>query len=131
MIIVRADLVVVGTGAAPDVRLAAEAGLKVDNGIIVDARCTTSDPHIFAAGDVVRFPGAHGLVRREDWRHAQDQGSVAGRNAAGAAETYRTTPSFWSEQFGLYIQGAGWPSPNPDRRGAATQANGVPASPSR
>jgi NADPH-dependent 2,4-dienoyl-CoA reductase/sulfur reductase-like enzyme len=122
-----ADLVVVGTGAAPDVRLAAEAGLKVDNGIIVDARCTTSDPHIFAAGDVVRFPGAHGLVRREDWRHAQDQGAVAGRNAAGAPEEYRSVPTFWSEQFDLYIQGAGTPPATPEREvQRAAAGTGVP-----
>ena len=80
--IIRADLVVVGAGAAPDDRLAAEAGLATDNGIVVDEQCRSSDPAIFAAGDVVRFPGPHGLVRQEDWRHAQDQGSVAGRNAA-------------------------------------------------
>ena len=113
---VCADLVVVGAGAAPDDRLAAEAGLATDNGIVVDEQCRSSDPAIFAAGDVVRFPGPHGLVRQEDWRHAQDQGSVAGRNAAGASDAYRSTPSFWSEQFGLYIQGVGWPQPEPERR---------------
>jgi 3-phenylpropionate/trans-cinnamate dioxygenase ferredoxin reductase subunit len=111
-----ADLVVVGAGALPDDRLAAAAGLKTDQGIVVDAHCATSDPKIFAAGDVVRFPAPHGLVRREDWRHAQDQGAVAGRNVAGAAEEYRPVPSFWSEQFDLYVQGVGWPPPQPDRR---------------
>jgi len=120
---IRADLVVVGAGAAPDDRLAAEAGLATDNGIIVDAQCRSSDPTIFAAGDVVRFPGPHGLVRQEDWRHAQDQGSVAGRNAAGASDTYRSTPSLWSEQFGLYIQGVGWPRPEPERRVRRRGAN--------
>ncbi len=120
---VRADLVVVGAGAAPDDRLAAEAGLATDNGIVVDEQCRSSDPAIFAAGDVVRFPGPHGLVRQEDWRHAQDQGSVAGRNAAGASDAYRSTPSFWSEQFGLYIQGVGWPQPHPERRVRRLGAN--------
>lgn len=123
--IVRADVVVVGAGAVPDDRLAAQAGLRTDNGIVIDEECRSSDPAIFAAGDVVRFPGPHGLMRQEDWRHAQDQGSVAGRNAAGAAETYRTTPSFWSEQFGLYIQGAGWPSPEPDQRVRRHGANHI------
>jgi NADPH-dependent 2,4-dienoyl-CoA reductase/sulfur reductase-like enzyme len=113
---IRADVVVVGAGAVPDDRLATAAGLVTDNGIVVDEQCRSSDPAIFAAGDVVRFPGPHGLVRQEDWRHAQDQGSVAGRNAAGASEAYRSTPSFWSEQFGLYIQGVGWPSTRPDQR---------------
>jgi NADPH-dependent 2,4-dienoyl-CoA reductase/sulfur reductase-like enzyme len=111
-----ADLVVVGAGAVPDDRLATAAGLRTDNGIVVDAQCRTSDPKIFAAGDVVRFPGPHGLVRREDWRHAQDQGAVAGRNAAGASEEYRSIPSFWSEQFDLYIQGVGSPVAKADRR---------------
>jgi NADPH-dependent 2,4-dienoyl-CoA reductase/sulfur reductase-like enzyme len=55
-------------------------------------------------------PGPHGLIRLEDWRHAQDQGAIAGRNAAGANEIYRNVPSFWSEQYDLYIQGVGWPS---------------------
>jgi 3-phenylpropionate/trans-cinnamate dioxygenase ferredoxin reductase component len=106
---VVSDLVVVGTGAKPNDALAAAAGLAVDDGIVVDEYCRTSDPAIFAAGDVVRFPGPHGPVRLENWRHAQDQGTVAGRNAAGASEAYRTVPSFWSEQYDLYIQGVGWP----------------------
>lgn len=113
---VMADLVVVGAGAVPDDSLAAAAGLRTDNGIVVDAQGRTSDAKIFAAGDVVRFPGPHGLVRREDWRHAQDQGAVAGRNAAGASDEYRSVPSFWSEQFDLYIQGVGSPSVKPDLR---------------
>lgn len=104
-----ADLVVVGTGAKPDDRLAAAAGLPIDDGIVVDAQCRTSDPAIFAAGDVVRFPGPHGPARLENWRHAQDHGTVAGRNAAGGAEAYVAVPSFWSEQYDLYIQGVGWP----------------------
>ncbi len=112
---IPADIVVVGTGAKPDDRLAAAAGIKCDNGIVVDEFCRTSDPAIFAAGDVVRFPGPHGLVRLEDWRHAQDQGAVAGRNAAGASDAYRSVPSYWSEQYDLYIQGAGWPSPTAPR----------------
>ena len=112
---VVADLVVVGTGAKPDDRLAASAGLTTDDGIVVDEHCRTSDPAIYAAGDVVRFPGPHGPVRLENWRHAQDQGTVAGRNAAGARDAYVTVPSFWSEQYDLYIQGVGWPVPGAQR----------------
>ena len=85
------------------------AGLEVRDGIVVDEYCRTSDPDIFAAGDVVRFPGPHGPVRLENWKHAQDQGLVAGRNAAGASVLYKTIPSFWSEQYDLYVQGVGWP----------------------
>jgi 3-phenylpropionate/trans-cinnamate dioxygenase ferredoxin reductase subunit len=103
-----ADLIVVGVGSRPNDRLAAAAGLEVSDGVVVDEHCRTSDPSIFAAGDVVRFPGPHGLVRLENWRHALDQGAVAGRNAAGASEVYGAIPSFWSEQYDLYIQGVGW-----------------------
>ena len=105
-----ADLVVIGTGSKPDTSLAAAAGLSIDDGIVVDAQCRTSDPAIFGAGDCVRFPGPHGLIRLENWIHAQDQGVVAGKNAAGGSDTYAPIPSFWSEQYDLYIQGVGWPA---------------------
>jgi NADPH-dependent 2,4-dienoyl-CoA reductase/sulfur reductase-like enzyme len=104
-----ADTVVVGTGARPDDALAAAAGLETQDGIVVDEYCRTSDPAIFAAGDATRFPGPAGAVRLENWRHALDHGTVAGRNAAGADDAYRAVPSFWSEQYDLYIQGIGWP----------------------
>ena len=106
-----ADVVVVGTGVKPDDALAAAAGLDVEDGIVVDAQCRTSDQDIFAAGDCTRFPGPEGLVRLENWRHAQDHGAVAGRNAAGASDSYNTAPSYWSEQYDLYIQGVGWLDP--------------------
>jgi NADPH-dependent 2,4-dienoyl-CoA reductase/sulfur reductase-like enzyme len=106
--ILEADLVVVGTGAQPSDRLAAAAGLETNDGLIIDEYCRTSDPSIYAAGDVTRFPGPDGLVRLENWRHAQDQGAIAGRNAAGANERYTAVPSFWSEQYDLYVQGVGW-----------------------
>jgi 3-phenylpropionate/trans-cinnamate dioxygenase ferredoxin reductase subunit len=109
------DVVVVGTGSIPNDALAIMAGLAVDNGIVVDGECRTSDPHILAAGDVARFAGPHGPVRLENWRHAQEQGSVAGRNAAGAHDIYQTVPSFWSEQYDLYIQGVGWGAPDATR----------------
>jgi NADPH-dependent 2,4-dienoyl-CoA reductase/sulfur reductase-like enzyme len=104
-----ADVVLVGTGVKPDDALAAAAGLTVQDGIVVDAQCRTSDPNIFAAGDATRFPGPAGMVRLENWKHAQDHGAVAGRNAAGASDTYNAVPSYWSEQYDLYIQGVGWP----------------------
>jgi NADPH-dependent 2,4-dienoyl-CoA reductase/sulfur reductase-like enzyme len=109
-----ADLVVVGIGVAPDTRLARAAGLDLQDGIVVDAQGRTSDPHIFAAGDCTQFPGPGGLVRLENWRHAQDHGAIAGRNAAGGSDEYRAVPSYWSEQYDLYVQGIGWPQPQPD-----------------
>jgi 3-phenylpropionate/trans-cinnamate dioxygenase ferredoxin reductase subunit len=107
-----ADLVLVGTGVKPDDTLAATAGLEVQDGIVVDAQCRTSDPNIFAAGDATRFAMPQGAVRLENWRHAQDHGAVAGRNAAGGSDSYNTVPSYWSEQYDLYIQSIGWPDPS-------------------
>jgi len=106
-----ADLVLVGTGVKPDDALAKAAGLDVQDGIVVDAQCRTSDPNIFAAGDATRFATPQGAVRLENWRHAQDHGAIAGRNAAGGSDSYNTVPSYWSEQYDLYIQGVGWPDP--------------------
>lgn len=113
---IAGDLIVVGAGAVPDDRLAKAAGLEVQDGIIVDDHCRTSDPAIFAAGDCTRFPGPHGPVRMENWRHAQEHGAVAGRNAAGGDVAYNPAPSFWSEQYDMYIQGVGWPVPQPSAR---------------
>ena len=106
-----ADFVLVGVGVKPDDELALTAGLNVQDGIVVDAQCRTSDSNIFAAGDVTRFATSRGMVRLENWRHAQDHGVIAGQNAAGASESYHTVPSYWSEQYGRYIQGIGWPDP--------------------
>jgi 3-phenylpropionate/trans-cinnamate dioxygenase ferredoxin reductase component len=108
----EADLVVAGIGVRPDDQLAVTAGLQVQDGILVDAQCRTSDPNIFAAGDVARFAASTGPVRLENWRHAQEHGAVAGSNAAGASNTYNPVPSFWSEQYALFIQGVGWPDPS-------------------
>jgi NADPH-dependent 2,4-dienoyl-CoA reductase/sulfur reductase-like enzyme len=104
-----ADLVLVGAGVRPDDTIAAASGLAVQDGIVADAQCRTSDPAIFAAGDCTRFPGPHGPVRLENWRHAQDHGALAGRNAAGASDAYSPVPSYWTEQYDLYVQGIGWP----------------------
>jgi NADPH-dependent 2,4-dienoyl-CoA reductase/sulfur reductase-like enzyme len=113
---ITADLIVVGAGAMPDEALANAAGLAVQDGILVDDRGRTSDPAIFAAGDCTRFAGPHGPVRLENWRHAQEHGAAVGRNAAGGDATYNVAPSFWSEQYDLYIQGVGWPVANPTAR---------------
>jgi 3-phenylpropionate/trans-cinnamate dioxygenase ferredoxin reductase component len=111
-----ADLIVVGAGAVPVDSLAKAAGLAAQDGIVVDDHCRTSDPAIFAAGDCTRFPGPAGHARLENWRHAQEHGAVAGRNAAGGDAAYNVAPSFWSEQHDMYIQGMGWPVANPSAR---------------
>jgi 3-phenylpropionate/trans-cinnamate dioxygenase ferredoxin reductase component len=112
----EADLIAVGTGAAPDDALAKAAGLVTQDGIMVDDHGRTNDPVIFAAGDCTRFPGPHGPVRLENWRHAQEHGAIAGRNAAGGDVAYNVAPSFWSEQFDMYIQGVGWQVAAPSAR---------------
>jgi NADPH-dependent 2,4-dienoyl-CoA reductase/sulfur reductase-like enzyme len=113
---IAADLIVVGTGAAPDDALAKTAGLATQDGIMVDDHGRTSDPAIFAAGDCTRFPGPRGPVRLENWRHALEHGAIAGRNAAGGDVAYNVAPSFWSEQYDMYIQGVGWQVMQPSSR---------------
>jgi NADPH-dependent 2,4-dienoyl-CoA reductase/sulfur reductase-like enzyme len=113
---IAADLIVVGAGALPEDRLAKAAGLEVNDGIIVDDHGRTSDPAVFAAGDCTRFPGPHGPVRLENWRHAQEHGAAVGRNAASGNVAYNAAPSFWSEQYDLYLQGVGWPVAQPTQR---------------
>ena len=122
---VETDLIVVGTGAVPDDALARAAGLDCAEGIVVDDHCLTSDPAIFAAGDCTRFPGRHGPVRLENWRHALEHGAIAGRNAAGGDVAYNVAPSFWSEQYDMYIQGVGWQVPQPATRVRRTIGSGA------
>ncbi len=107
---IPADLVLIGIGAVPEIGLAAEAGLKCDNGIAVNDRLQTSDPAIFAAGDCCSFPlGIYGgrRVRLESWRNAQDQGTLAARNMLGQDERLTAVPWFWSDQYDLTLQIAG------------------------
>src|SRR5260370_19246278 len=105
-----------GAGVGPDGGLAGGGALAVSEGILVDRHGRTSDPAIFAAGDCARFPGPRGAVRLENWRHAQEHGAIAGRNAAGGDVAYDVVPSFWSEQHDMYIQGLGWPVAQPSPR---------------
>lgn len=110
--IIDADLAVIGIGAVPVTALAETAGLALNNGISVDARLRTSDPHVFAAGDCCSFPLAvYGdrRVRLEAWRSAQEHGALAARNMLGADEAHATVPWFWSDQYGLTLQIAGLP----------------------
>ncbi|MCX2684705.1 FAD-dependent oxidoreductase [Pseudomonas sp. DCB_AW] len=102
-----ADIVVVGIGVLPNVELAASSALCVDDGIVVDETCVTSDPQIFAAGEVSRYPIAHlgESARTESWAAASDQGSIAGQAAAGDAfATYSEIPWLWSDQYTSGLQ---------------------------
>lgn len=104
------DVVVVGIGAVPNVELAEQAGLALDNGIAVDSRLATSDPDIFAAGDCCSFPAAlygNARLRLESWRCAQDQGVLAAGNLLGEGRAFTDAPWFWSDQYDLTLQIAG------------------------
>jgi 3-phenylpropionate/trans-cinnamate dioxygenase ferredoxin reductase component len=107
--VILADTIVAGIGAAPEVRIASDAGLTIDNGIAVSDTLQTSDPDIYAAGDCCSFIHPHYMkrIRLEAWRNAQDQGNVAAENMAGGNKTYAAIPWFWSDQFDLSLQIAG------------------------
>ncbi|MFT4437745.1 NAD(P)/FAD-dependent oxidoreductase [Caballeronia sp. 15715] len=110
--LVVADVVVIGIGVLPNDELARDCGLRVDNGIVVDSRCATLDPNVFAAGEVTNYPITHlgTRVRSESWMAASDQGGVAGRAAAGdTAAEYGEMPWLWSDQFNSNIQCLGVP----------------------
>ena len=104
-----ADRVVAGIGIEPDVTLARAAGLGVDNGILVDERLQTTQPGIYAAGDVANYPDAVlGMRRRvEHADAARAMGRAAGRNMAGAGEAYRYLPMFYSDLFELGYEAVG------------------------
>lgn len=106
-----AAVLVVAVGMEPNTALAEAAGLAVADGILVDERCATSEPGIFAAGDVARLPNPvlGGTHRVEHWSHAQAHGEAAARAMLGGAEPYRDVPWCWSNQYGENLQIAGWP----------------------
>jgi 3-phenylpropionate/trans-cinnamate dioxygenase ferredoxin reductase subunit len=104
-------LAIIGIGVLPNSELAAEAGLKVENGIVVDELCHTSDPDIFAAGDVTNHPNAllGRRIRLESWENAQNQGIAAGKSMLDRGEPYAEIPWFWSDQHDANIQMMGLP----------------------
>lgn len=96
-----AGLVVVGVGVTPRTGLAEAAGLRVENGIVVDAQLRTSAPDVYAAGDVARFPDPRSgaLVRIEHFVVAERQGQAAARSILGLGAPYRDVPFFWSQHY--------------------------------
>ncbi|MBS0555886.1 MAG: FAD-dependent oxidoreductase [Proteobacteria bacterium] len=105
----RVDAVVAGLGVTPNTELAQLSGLKIDNGIVVDDRLRTSDPDIFAAGDVANFHNAalDTRLRVEHENAAISMGHHAGRVMAGADEAYTTLPFFYSDLFDLGYEAVG------------------------
>jgi 3-phenylpropionate/trans-cinnamate dioxygenase ferredoxin reductase subunit len=104
------DLVLVGVGITPNVSLAAEAGLDVDNGIVVDEHLRTSDPLIYAAGDVAnaRHPVLGRQLRVEHWANARRQGKVAAQSMLGQDVVYDRQPYFFSDQYDLGMEYTGY-----------------------
>ncbi len=104
-----ADLVVIGVGALPNTELAEKAGLKVDNGVVVDERLIAV-PGVLATGDVASayHPRYGRHVRVEHWANALNQGQAAGRNAVSEPEVYDRLPYFYSDQYDLGLEYVGW-----------------------
>ncbi|WP_460586594.1 NAD(P)/FAD-dependent oxidoreductase [Haliea atlantica] len=104
------DSVVVGIGVVPNIELAADAGIKVADGIVVDERCVTSNEYVYAAGDVTYQPGFWGEgIRLETNENAAKQAEAAALALLGKHVAYRPIGWSWSDQFAINIQVAGRP----------------------
>ncbi len=107
--VIEVDGVVAGIGIHPNLELAKQAGLEADNGIIVNEQLQTSQPDIYAAGDVANFHhsalGRRVRVEHED--NAIQMGKTAGRNMAGASDSYTHVPMFYSDLFELGYEAVG------------------------
>ncbi|MCE9521418.1 MAG: FAD-dependent oxidoreductase [Alphaproteobacteria bacterium] len=111
---VTADFVLIGIGILPNVELAAEAGLPVENGIVVDQNACTADPSIYAVGDCTNHPCAYaggGRTRLESVQNAIDQAKHAAAAIVGKPKPYNEVPWFWSDQYDLKLQIAGLAHP--------------------
>jgi NADPH-dependent 2,4-dienoyl-CoA reductase/sulfur reductase-like enzyme len=106
---IDADIVAVGIGAVPNVELGAAAGLRNEDGIVVDELGRTSDPHIFAAGDVTRHfnPLLGRSIRLEAWQNAQNQAIAVAKVMAGGATAFSEVPWLWTDQYDMNMQVAG------------------------
>ncbi|MGI8692054.1 MAG: NAD(P)/FAD-dependent oxidoreductase [Geodermatophilaceae bacterium] len=107
---VEADAVVVGVGIIPNTELAEASGLNVDNGIVVDEHLATTDPDVFAVGDVANayYPHLGTHLRLEHWAAALNQGPVAAANMVGRAASYDDVPYFFSDQYDMGMEYSGY-----------------------
>jgi len=108
--VIEADAVLVGVGATPNVALAEAAGLSVDNGVVVDAGLRSSDPDIFAVGDIANALQPHygKHIRVEHWANALNQPAVAARSMRGESATYSALPYFYTDQYDLGMEYVGY-----------------------
>ena len=106
------DFAVIGIGIEPVTDLVAGSSVRVDNGIVVDAFCQTSVEGLYAAGDNANHDhpvfGRH--IRVEHWQNALKQGAAAARSMLGQGMPYDEVPWFWSDQYDVNLQYAGFPS---------------------
>jgi len=104
-----ADLAIVGAGILPNTELAEAAGLSIDNGIVVDDRCRSSAPDIYAVGDCTSHPSQIYTrnIRLESVHNALEQAKTAAANIRGEDLQYSQVPWFWSDQYDLKLQIAG------------------------
>jgi 3-phenylpropionate/trans-cinnamate dioxygenase ferredoxin reductase component len=107
--VIECDFVVVGVGAAPRVELARDAGLEIDNGILVDEKLQSSAPHVFAAGDVAHatHPFYGERIRVEHWSNALNQGPAAAHAMLGEPVSYDRIPYFFSDQYDVGMEYSG------------------------
>ncbi len=107
---VPADVVVIGVGATPNVELAASAGLAVDDGVLVSASLQTSDPDVFAAGDIANayHPVLGQRLRSEHWANALNTGAAVARSMLGQELSYDAIPYFYTDQFDLGMEYSGY-----------------------
>ena len=108
-----ADAVLIGVGAAPRISLAADAGIAVDHGVLTDGSLRTSDPDVYAAGDIaeVDHPLIGGRVRVEHWAWANDTGPVAARAMLGQDAAIDFLPFFFTDQYDLGMEYIGYVAP--------------------
>jgi 3-phenylpropionate/trans-cinnamate dioxygenase ferredoxin reductase component len=106
---IDADMIIVGVGVAPRTELAGAAGLKIDNGIVVDEHLRTSDPDIFAAGDIAQTysPRLGRHIRVEHWANARRQGAVAAKAMLGQDAVDVRPSYFFTDQYDLSMEYTG------------------------
>ena len=109
----EADVVLAAVGVTPNTAIAEQAGLRVDNGILVDHQLRTDDPDVFAAGDVanVDHPLLRARIRVEHWSNVLHTGPAAARAMLGQDVTYDRLPYFFTDQYDLGMEYTGWVPP--------------------